>query len=511
MRTMQDVDGPDIAPPPRAESRTLSALHAAVTEFNRHNISYCYWKTSRRIQAVLDGESDLDLLVAREDQHRTEMILFAQGFKMFPTVAHRDHPSILSFLGHDQVSGRLVHIHLHFRLIVGERLLRNYHLPWEDVVLARAIVHPVLHIRMLEPAIESLLLLVRSCLELRRSDLVTLRRWREAKQKIALDHADVAGRSDPAALHDLAKSLLNEELAAMVVDAIYDPTKTKHLGRKFRRSVARQLAVFRTYNALEARLRASWRGLLWIAGNINRHLLHLPRPWSRRAPGGGCTIAIVGVDGSGKTTVVRAIRNWLDPEIDVVPIYFGTGGGRPSVLLRPFKLMVPLITWFLKTKPKGASHGNVSDRSPGPLFSLLLMVWATVVAREKHKKLLAARRGADRGLVVITDRYPQDEIIGFNDGPLLTRLKSVPRWLRRFEARAYALTRRLPPDLVLMLDVLPETAARREPDMNPLLIRKRISELRRLTFAGAHVVRINAEQPLEEVVRAAQNEIWHLL
>jgi thymidylate kinase len=511
MRTTQDLDSPDITPPPRAESRTLSALHAAVTEFNRHNISYCYWKTSRRIQAVLGGEADLDLLVAREDQYRAEMILLAQGFKLFPTVAHRDHPSILSFLGHDQASGRLVHIHLHFRLIVGERLLRNYHLPWEDVVLARTIVHPVLHIRMLEPAVESLLLAVRTCLELRRSDLVTLRRWREAKQKIALDRADVAARSEPAALHDLAKSLLNEELAAMVVESIHDPAELERNGRDFRRRMTRELSIFRTYNTPEARLRASWRGLFWIAGNINRHLLHLPRPWSRRAPGGGCTIAIVGVDGSGKTTVVAAIRTWLGPEIDVVPIYFGTGGGRPSLLLRPFKLMVPLITWFLKTKPKGASHGNLSDRAPGPLYSLLLMVWATVVAREKHKKLLAARRGADRGLVIITDRYPQDEIIGFNDGPLLTRLDRVPHWLRRFEAGAYALTHRLPPDLVLMLDVLPETAARREPDMHPLLIRKRIAELRRLTFAGAPVVRINAERPLDEVVRAAQNEIWQLL
>jgi hypothetical protein len=137
-------------------------------------------------------------------------------------------------------------------------------------------------------------------------------------------------------------------------------------------------------------------------------------------------IAIVGVDGSGKTTVAAAIRAWLGSEVDVVPIYFGTGEGRPSALLRPFKTMVPLVRRIIRHKPKGASHGNVSDRPPSLLYGLLMTVWATVVACEKRNKLLAARRGAQRGLMVVTDRYPQNEIAAFNDGPLLTRLTGVP-------------------------------------------------------------------------------------
>ena len=296
----------------------------------------------------------------------------------------------------------------------------------------------------------------------------------------------------------------------MIVDAIYGGGALEHQHR-FRRAIRRHLAIHRTYNAGEARLRGAWRAMLWVAGNMNKHLLHLPRPWSRRAPGGGCVVAVVGVDGSGKTTVVAAIRAWLGSEIDVIPIYFGTGAGRPSLLLRPLKLMVPLIRRIPTMKPKGASHGKVSDRPPGWLYSILMMGWATIVAREKRNKLLAARRGADRGLVVITDRYPQDEIVGFNDGPLLTRLSTVPNWLRRFEAASYALTHRLPPDLVIKLDVLTETAAKREPDMDPTLISQRIADLRRLAFADASIRRVDAEQPLAEVIQAVQREIWRLL
>jgi hypothetical protein len=166
---------------------------------------------------------------------------------------------------------------------------------------------------------------------------------------------------------------------------------------------------------------------------------------------------------------------------------------------------------LLGSKPKCASHGKVSGRPPGLLYSLLLMVWALAVAVDKRKKLAAARRGTNRGLIVLTDRYPQDQIHGFNDGPLLTRLTAVPHWLRRFESAAYALARRLPPDLVIKLVVTPETAARREPNMDPAVIRERIASLQRLEFPGARVVCVDAEQPLAEVIRAVKQEIWRLI
>jgi thymidylate kinase len=278
-----------------------------------------------------------------------------------------------------------------------------------------------------------------------------------------------------------------------------------------RTAVRRHFAPYRTYNGLEARLRSTARAIHWAAGGLNKFYLHLPRPWSRRAPGGGCVVALIGIDGSGKSTVSAAIRAWLGSEIDVIPVYFGTGGGRPSLLLRPLKLMMPLLTPLLRAKPSGSSHGKVSNAPPGLLYSMLLMVWASVVAREKRTKLLAAHRAASRGLVVITDRYPQNEIRGFNDGPLLTRLAWAPSRLRRWEASAYALAQRLPPDLVIKLIVKPETTARREPDMDPGVVEKRIEAIPRLAFSGAHVVSINAEQPLADVIRAVKQEIWRML
>lgn len=509
LKIVHSLDRP-IASSLIATRRTLSIFEALLADFIRQDIRCCYWKSTRRIHSALAGDHDLDLLVARQDQYRAEAALLAMGFKRFPAVAHRDHPSLSSFLGHDEPSGRLVHVHLHARLIVGEPLFKNYRLPWEEIILARAEFRCELPIRVLDTSAEALLLAVRSCLELTRLDPVMLRSWPAAIHKFALDRADVAARVDRTELRELAAALLDEELAGMVVDYICgEPPREDR--RRFRRRLTHHVAIYRTCNSLESRLRSACRAVLWMGGHLNQRYFHLPRPWNRRAPGGGCVAAIVGVDGSGKTTVTAALRAWLAPEVDVMPVYFGTGAGRPSLLLWPFKLMVPLVRRVFPTKPRGSSHGNVSEQPPGPLYSACMMGWAALVAYEKRCKLRSARRAADRGLVVITDRFPQDEITGFNDGPLLTRLGKVPAWLRRFETSAYALARRLPPDLVLRLDVRAETAAGREPDMAPDLIRQRIADLRRLTFASARVATVDAEQPLENVIRTVKQEIWKLL
>ncbi len=492
------------------DHRILPPLLTVLDDFHRHAVTYCYWKSSKRIEPVLAGDGDLDLLIARHDQHRAQAILLRRGFKLFSSVAMRNHPAILSYIGYDEPSGRLIHLHLHFRLIVGERLHKNYRVPWETNLLARAILHPTLPVKMLDPASEAVLLGVRACLELRRLDPVTLRDWRTALARFALDRKRLAETLGHGQLTSRASELLGDDIGAMLAGAICGEGPFDESGR-LRTAVRRHFAPYRTYNALEARLRGAARAFHWAAGGLNKFYLHLPRPWSRRAPGGGCVVALIGIDGSGKSTVSAAIRTWLSSEIDVIPVYFGTGGGRPSLLLRLLKLMVLLWTLLPRTKPRGSSHGKVSKAPPGPLYSLLLMVWAAVVAREKRTKLLAARRAASRGLVVVTDRYPQNEIRGFNDGPLLTRLAWAPSWLRRWEASAYALAQRLPPDLVIKLIVTPETAARREPDMDPTVIEKRIEAIPRLAFPGAHIVSINAEQPLADVIRAVKQEIWRVL
>ena len=482
-------------------------LFQLLESLRQHEVGWCYFKSSRRVGAALAGETDLDLLVAPMDHARLQQVLLNCGFKPFPAAACRADPSIASFLGFDETIGKLLHVHLHFCLVLGSALLKNYQLPWTGQILSAAEAHPSLPVRMLDPATEALLLVLRCSVELRRSDPVLWRNWRAAGAKFTLDQEALRRRVDRDALRRRAETLLGPGLADAVTAGFFD--RPQGLPPGLLRRVRRHLSVYRRYSPLEASLRCAVRVAYWTMGGLNTRLLHAPRPWSRRPFPGGLVIAVIGVDGSGKTTLTRAIRTWLQAELDVMPIYFGTGGGRPSLLLAPLKLMVPIVTALLPARPRGSSHGQVTDQPPGPAYSALLTVWATVLAVEKRLKLAAAHRGAARGLVVVADRYPQDQIASFNDGPLLPRLRGRPGWLRRFEARSYARARQLPPDLVIKLEATPAVIAAREPTMDRNAIEARVAGVRALSFP--QVVTIDATRPLSEVIAQAKREVWLLL
>ncbi|WP_284310682.1 hypothetical protein [Labrys miyagiensis] len=471
-------------------------------------VSYCYWKSSRRLPVLLEGTSDLDLLVARADRQRATAILTELGFKPWLDSPGRDHPALMSFLGYDEAQGAIRHIHVHFRLVLGHSLLKSFRLPIEERLLARSVMHASLPIRILHPADEALLLIVRANLDMQVADQIVLRRWRSLKAKYAEDLVFLRDRTEAHTINVRAVEFFSPAVAESIASR-FDARSLRNGG--LRRSIARELSIFRCYGDVEMTFRSAWRSLALVTSATNRRLFGVPRLPRRRAPGGGIIIAFVGVDGSGKSTQVSGARKWLGSEIDVFPLYFGTGDGAPSLFFRPFKAVARLAARLIKVKPKGASHGNVSDRPPAPLYSLLFAIWAIAVALDKKHKLATAQRAIARGFVVIADRYPQDENSRFNDGPLLHRLTWVPGWLRQLEMSVYSAARCAAPDLIIKLRVGPDAVAKREPDMRHDVILQRVAWFDDLTFHGASVVTIDGARPLPEVTQIARRAIWAVL
>ncbi len=329
--------------------------------------------------------------------------------------------------------------------------------------------------------------------------------WRQSLPRIAQLWCHELDRNE---VHRRATELLGAALTESVADTLCrgDPPSTE-----LRRRLLAQLGPYRRTGRLQGSLRLCVRSLLFLGRSLNKRFIHSPRPWSRRILGGGAVVAIVGVDGSGKSTLVGALRDWAGTEIDVLPLYFGTGEGRPGLLLLPLKLLMPLAQRLFPSKPKGASHGTVSSKPPGLLYSVLLTVWASVLAVEKRQKLKAAGRAVDQGMLVITDRFPQNQLPRFNDGRLLARLNLVPRWLRKFEANAYDLADRLPPDLVIKLQASPALIAQREPDMLPDVVRRRTEDLTQLAYPASRLAVLDASQPLPTVIADAKRAVWAVL
>lgn len=254
-------------------------------------------------------------------------------------------------------------------------------------------------------------------------------------------------------------------------------------------------------------------------------VLHVDAPSPRPLRGdtlvpahGGLCVAFLGCDGSGKSTVTRDLGAWLATHLHVEHVYLGSGQGTSSWLRWPLLVVHRLLTRW-RPRPVASTPQSIDCPDPAPrrsaLRDRLRPIWALVLAAEKRQKLrrLFAARAA--GTVLICDRWPQDEIHGFNDGPLLTAW-SEHRWrlcraLAAWERVPYRTAAQRPPDLLIKLRVSAEVALHRKPDMSAAEVARRIAAVDALRCGGAPTITVDADQPLASVLEAVHRAVWEAM
>jgi thymidylate kinase len=221
-------------------------------------------------------------------------------------------------------------------------------------------------------------------------------------------------------------------------------------------------------------------------------------------------VAIIGSDGSGKSSLsADLVRRFDALGRAATHLYFGSGDGPSSLLRWPLRQVRRML---FGRKGRSERQQALQHRHPRTLGAARA-VWAIVLAIEKQAKLSRALRSRRRGALVVCDRYPQAQVAGANDGPLLEAWCDDPRRLRRvcatWEARPYRRAERCPPDLVLRLRVDQSTAERRRPDHEPGSLRRRREIVAELRFPEARlgVIELDATRSYAEVVEEAQRAI----
>jgi hypothetical protein len=473
---------------------------------------YVHWKSNEHLEAALAGETDLDILFDRSQYRLVRRVLDECGFKPFRTTDQTGYPGIEDHFALDPETGRLVHCHAHFLLSAGARYLKGHRIPWEARFLATAREDPSTGVRIADPELELVTLLVRAAMKLRTRDRLGPLLGRPAFRGGLLSEYDwLRERVDRSGTVSLANELLGPD-AARVIEQLLDSTPRDSDLRRLRSAASSTVDEWRTRSGVTA-LQEGWSRELHAARTaLNRRRLRRATPGRRVIPGGGILVAFMGADGSGKSTVVEAVSDRLARKIDVLRLYMGSGDGPVSLLRSPLK---PLAKAVRRTRRSGHGGGAGSasiGRDSAPIFAGRVL-WALTLSREKRQRLETAWRARNRGLIVVTDRYPQAQIPGFNDGPLLlARAENGGRLLRRaaaVEERAYLLAERQPPDLVVRLRISPEIAVARKPDMTRAEIRRRDEAIGSMTWGErTRVVDVDAGQPLDDVIREVLLAIW---
>ena len=228
-------------------------------------------------------------------------------------------------------------------------------------------------------------------------------------------------------------------------------------------------------------------------------------------------IAFVGSDGSGKSTLAQGIVEWLSDKIDVLPVYFGSGQGPGSVLRWPLQLAAGFVHRLGKARPEAQAapdaNGKAARRRKPAWEVVGRVLWALTLSHEKRRKLRRAWAGHEQGMIVVCDRFPQNQVAGYMDGPLLTHWRDhrfrLFRALARWERAPYEWADLHPPDLVIRLNVSPQIALRRKPEMSWPEVSRRITATRRLRYPRiTKVVTLDADRPIDQLLLEAKNLIW---
>ena len=309
-------------------------MRVAFTTLNREEVRYCHWKSTSGLPAGLAGRTDLDLLVDRAHAAQFTAAVRDAGFKPFISHGSRRFIGVEDWLGHDAESGRLVHLHVYYRLVLGEDHVKNHVLPIEaavldDVVMRYGVKVPV-------PATELTILIIRALLKYRRTDAAkdALRLGRRGGIPPNLRHevADLRARVSMDELRRAAQHVVPSVPAKVFTDFVEvlssDPRDAGALLR-LRDATRRGLKGFERLPASAA-----------MAISLGARLQRAPGPAPGAAPAdegrspsqvircGGLTVALIGPDGAGKSTVIDEVVRWLGWRLSLRVSYLGTA--RPS-------------------------------------------------------------------------------------------------------------------------------------------------------------------------------------
>ena len=111
--------------------------------------------------------------------------------------------------------------------------------------------------------------------------------------------------------------------------------------------------------------------------------------------------------------------------------------------------------------------------------------------------------------LVICDRFPQKDIMGYYDGPKLQSAKS--NRFSRLEMKQFEQLSGTEADVVFRLNVSAEIATRRKPGHDCKLIEQKCNSLTSLSFGNATIIDVDAGKPYEQVLLDIKRKIWQIL
>jgi thymidylate kinase len=475
-------------------------------ELDASKIIYCHWKSNANIDRSASGENDLDLLISRSSAQQFTDILFRLGFKQAFDMPEWQLPGVLDYYGYDQAAKKFVHVHAHYQLIMGHDATKNYRLPIEDQYL-ESIVQDGLF-KVPAPEFEYIVLVIRLMIKHCTWDVMLIKNGRisDAERK---ELAFLQDRISQSRMIDILRNVfpyLDVTLFSNCVQSL-----SPKCSLRFRLKTGEELR-----RKLRVNSRRSWGSdiviKLWrrLADVIQRHVFRASR--KKYLANGGLMIALIGGDGSGKTTAINGLYAWLSREFEVKKLHMGKPPWSLSTIVIRVILKIGRLLGLYPFVKEGSEYSLNTNSPSFPGIPWLIREVCT--AHDRYLVYTRGRRFATNGGLVLCDRFPVPAI-KIMDGPQVERVTSgvktnkLIRFLGRLEKHYYDQISL--PDLLITLRVDPEISVQRKTDETPDSVRSRAQEIWNVDWSKLPVHIIDASKTKTEVLSDLMTLLWSYL
>ena len=114
----------------------IESIERLLKALDENNINYCHWKSNEHLGEALDGDTDLDVLFDPAQRSELEHVFSECGLKRFRATPQMQYNAIEDYIGFDQETAKIWHVHTHYRMTLGEKHLKGYTItPWGPILL----------------------------------------------------------------------------------------------------------------------------------------------------------------------------------------------------------------------------------------------------------------------------------------------------------------------------------------------------------------------------------------
>lgn len=469
----------------------LKSIQTMLDMFEENNIVYCHWKSNEHIEEALQGDTDLDILFLPEQRSELERVLSECGLKRFRATPLMQYNAIEDYIGFDVDAAKIWHLHTHYRMTLGEKHLKGYTVtPWGYTMLDNRVKNEFgIYTSCVED--ELILFFVRNAMKLRLRDT-----FKSISKDDILELEWLLKRVDLEKLKVSLKVYLSEKASDEILRLLQKHIDKKAQLKNLYKILCKELALYTGYTSLASRWHRTKREIYWLIGAIIRHCgFNTNKAYRRVSPAGGCVVAILGCDGAGKSTTIAYLAKEFSKKLDVKTVYLGSGDGSSSLIRKPMKYIANKVGGkglgkSVENEYKSKSKEKISIKAR--LYSMAKIIWAYTLAVEKKNKLKEITEARNNGMLVLVDRYPQIEISGCSDGPLLGRYyndsNSMLHSIAEKELNIYKLAYNNPPDLTIKLTVPTEVAIQRKPEMTTEEIERKKNAVMQMSVSRKSII-----------------------